>query len=367
MTEEIAYEAIDKMFEMFPNCDKYFVDLYGKGEPLLNLPIIFKIKEYCTKKSDQINREILVNFVTNGVLLTPRVAKTLQDKGILFGISLDGKKEIHDINRRDIHGSPTFDTIIQNLSKIENRDYIGCAVTIGESSFDLVESIKYLSKYFKTISYKPVRLTEGMSTNMLEEWKKEYTKLIIFLRDCSLNNDLKYIKILLNGEDYFGKFLYRCLSGIRVFNRCDAGITRFAINNDGKIYPCPALSTDTNNEIKADFKKNLIEQVNINFSSCNKCFYYYLCGGECSVLRKTLLNNDTNMCDFKKHLMNLAMYLTLEIAENNPIAYDELISFCKEKGNRFVVDKELEMFLAKHKENKFTEGKQIFDMIRKRY
>ena len=191
MTEEIAYEAIDKMFEMFPNCDKYFVDLYGKGEPLLNLPIIFKIKEYCTKKSDQINREILVNFVTNGVLLTPRVAKTLQDKGILFGISLDGKKEIHDINRRDIHGSPTFDTIIQNLSKIENRDYIGCAVTIGESSFDLVESIKYLSKYFKTISYKPVRLTEGMSTNMLEEWKKEYTKLIIFLRDCSLNNDLK--------------------------------------------------------------------------------------------------------------------------------------------------------------------------------
>ena len=50
MTEEIAYEAIDKMFEMFPNCDKYFVDLSGKGEPLLNLPIIFKIKEYCTKK-----------------------------------------------------------------------------------------------------------------------------------------------------------------------------------------------------------------------------------------------------------------------------------------------------------------------------
>ena len=42
---------------------------------------------------------------------------------------------------------------------------------------------------------------------------------------------------------------------IRVFNRCDAGITRFAINNDGKISPCPALSTDTNNEIKADFKK----------------------------------------------------------------------------------------------------------------
>ena len=84
MTEEIAYEAIDKMFEMFPNCDKYFVDLRGKGEPLLNLPIIFKIKEYCTKKSDQINREILVNFVTNGVLLTPRVAKTLQDKGIFF-------------------------------------------------------------------------------------------------------------------------------------------------------------------------------------------------------------------------------------------------------------------------------------------
>lgn len=50
---EKAKVFLDKMFSTFPNGEKYFVDLSGKGEPLMNLPVILKIAEYCQDKSDE--------------------------------------------------------------------------------------------------------------------------------------------------------------------------------------------------------------------------------------------------------------------------------------------------------------------------
>ena len=94
-------DYLDLCFESFPNKDKYFIDLSGKGEPLLFLSLIFKIKEYCDTISNKLQREVLVSFVTNGVLLTKKLANSLQDKGILFGVSIDGNRKIHNKHSKD--------------------------------------------------------------------------------------------------------------------------------------------------------------------------------------------------------------------------------------------------------------------------
>ena len=101
-----AISYLEKMFDKYPNGEKYFVDMSGKGEPLLALKTILEIATWCKKKQDEIRAEVLPQFVCNGTLLTPSIAKTLQDNGILFGVSLDGNKDIHDKHRKDAFGEP---------------------------------------------------------------------------------------------------------------------------------------------------------------------------------------------------------------------------------------------------------------------
>lgn len=123
---EKAKDFLDKMFSTFPNGKKYFGDLSGKGEPLMNLPVILKIAKYCQDKSDELNVEVLPTFVCNGTLLSPIVAEILQKNGILFGVSLDSDKETHDLYRKDKNGEGTYSEIIHNVLQIKNREYIGC-------------------------------------------------------------------------------------------------------------------------------------------------------------------------------------------------------------------------------------------------
>ena len=203
-------DYLDLCFESFPNKDKYFIDLSGKGEPLLFLSLIFKIKEYCDIISNKLQREVLVSFVTNGVLLTKNLANSLQDKGILFGVSIDGNREIHNKHRKDTSNGETYDLVINNVKNIDNKEFIGAAVTLTKDVFSLIDSIKELSLTFKTISYKPVRKCElSFDKGITKLWLKEYEKLTLFLIHEIKKGNFIYIFSLLNGDDDGAKFIRR--------------------------------------------------------------------------------------------------------------------------------------------------------------
>ena len=148
---KIVETFLQNMFNKYPSKEKYYVDLSGKGEPLLFLDKILKIKKMCDVFSNKLNREVLVSFVSNGTLLTKEIADILQKNGILFGVSLDGNKHIHNLHRKDKCGNGTFDAILDNIKNIDHRDYIGCATTLTKDVFSLVDSIKELGEVFNTI------------------------------------------------------------------------------------------------------------------------------------------------------------------------------------------------------------------------
>ncbi len=56
----------------------------GKGEPLMNLPVILKIAKYCQDKSDELNVEVLPTFVCNGTLLSPYPGEILPKNRIFL-------------------------------------------------------------------------------------------------------------------------------------------------------------------------------------------------------------------------------------------------------------------------------------------
>lgn len=365
---EKAKGFLDKMFSTFPNGEKYFVDLSEKGEPLMNLPVILKIARYCQDKSNELNVEVLPTFVCNGTLLSPIVAEILQKNGILFGVSLDGDKETHDLYRKNKNGQGTYDEIIHNVLGIKNRDYIGCTGTLTNQVFNLKNSILSLSKIFKTVCFRPVRGKEyGFTTDSEKAWEKEYDKLALYLVECINNNEPKIFYCLMNGEDFFGRYLNKAFGGFRTMNRCDASISRFSCDLDGNIYPCSAATCDSifilKERLKQVFKENLIAQVN----RCLDCPFKKMCGGECLI--EVAYNHGINpiMCQFKRHLILLATYLELTCWNKNPDLYSKLQAFSIEKQRRYQKDPNLYQFLSNHPELNFVEGKKQFDNEVKRY
>ncbi len=371
--DEIKF-GIEKFIEKYSNVDKYFIDLSGKGEPLLELDLIIEINHYCQSVSNKVNKEILVTFVSNGTLLTKEIVEILQKERILFGVSLDGTKKNHDLHRKTKSNKPTYNLIMKNIKKIENSEYIGCALTITNNVFNLKKTLIQLNKVFKTISVKPARSCDyALDQYSIEDWKNEYSKLADYLLTRVLKyHDMNLLFALVNGDDYFGKFIKRSFEARRVISRCDACISRLTLNDDNTLYPCPAASLYENlslgkiedfNQNKIDFLKNKqISKVN-----CKNCAFKYLCGGECLIELELLKENNFIMCEYKKHLILLSMYLHQEIFYNSIDEFIKIRNFCLSTEIRYRKDEELYEFLSKEKDLSFIEGKQRFDEFYKKY
>lgn len=370
---QVVFNFLDACFAAFPRKQKYFVDLSGKGEPLLYLSKIFEIKDYCIRKQNDLKVEVLVQFVSNGTLLEKEIAVLLQKHGILFGVSVDGNRAVHDSKRKTKDGKPTYDAILENVKAIPNRDYVGAACTFAESDFSFVESIKNLSKTFKTIAYKPVRSRKAWLNQVsMSRWASRYDELVSFLLKTASKGDLKYLWIILNGDDYFGKFIRRIFLGTKVVNRCDGGLSRLALDSSGFIYPCPAafefpdLCLGSAGSI--DFSK--IEHIfreQLSNPECKNCDVRHLCGGECLVQKRLSKGNNQAMCYLKRHLIKLAVSFSVELANRNRQSYQLAVDFCAEVASRGKRNKQLYRFLEENPGLSFTDGKQVFDSLNKVY
>ncbi len=357
---------IDMIIDEFPNAGKYIVDPTGSGEPLLNKELLFQIGEYCKEKSNEIRKEVLPMIVTNGTLLNKQTVKGLRDSGILFGVSLDGDKYYNDYYRKDYLGNGVYRKVIKNIKNIKDRSLMGVAVTLTDKNIDLVKTVKHLIQYFPTISIKPVRSVDGkigINEDNIEEIKKAYTKLYEFLVSETRKGNLEYIAALLNGDDYFGKFILRTILGQSVSARCDAGIGRFSLAPDGKIYACPG-AIDIDEFIVGDYKKGIDTDKRDAFwkilterSKCDYCFARFICGGECMVSSYYTYGKldkvDKTMCELKKHLFKLSLLFNQVMKQSQ--YYVSIYNACIEKVKRFEVDLDMSFILNNSNEYSYAE------------
>lgn len=363
-----AKRFIDMIIGEYPHAGKYIVDPTGSGEPLLNKKLLYQIGEYCKEKSNELKREVLPMIVTNGTLLDKKTVDEIREAGILFGVSLDGNKVSNDYYRKDYYGKGVYKKVIKNVKNIKDRSLMGAAVTLTDINTDLVKTLKHLIRYFPTISIKPVRSVDGrigISATNLKKIKDEYTRLNDFLIEETQKGNLAYIAALLNGDDYFGKFLLRTILCQKISTRCDAGVGRFSLAQAGTIYACPgAIGID---DLKVGSleggisykKRDEFYRVLTGRSNCKDCFARFVCGGECMVSSyystKSINEVDTTMCDLKKHLYKLSL-LFKHIIEKT-VYYKPIYLACIEKSKRFDEDNKVTEYLSKNPNIQFMDVK----------
>ncbi|MFF0292761.1 radical SAM protein [Kitasatospora sp. NPDC004614] len=109
------------------------------GEPLLNPRGCLALLQHC----GTIGLRSAV-MTTNGVLLTPTIAKNLNAAGLSgVQVTFDGSREDHDRIRVTRNGGATFDTIVRNVARATDVTTLswGLRVNISHHNFDRIGEV----------------------------------------------------------------------------------------------------------------------------------------------------------------------------------------------------------------------------------
>jgi len=118
MTLETAKKAVDFLIAHSDELERVSLAFYG-GEPLLEFDLIKQCVEYAKGKVE--GKTVAFVLTTNGTLLSDSVVDFLAENDFGLNISLDGSKEEHDRNRKFVNGEGSFDAIIRNIRRIQER------------------------------------------------------------------------------------------------------------------------------------------------------------------------------------------------------------------------------------------------------
>jgi uncharacterized protein len=235
MMLETAKDCIEWIFSNVPDYAKDGVEInFIGGEPLLEFELLKEVVAYtCSKPRD---RDYIFFASTNGAVLNNEMKKwfTAHKEKFVLGLSLDGTKETHDMNRSNSFDAVDFDFFLQNWPKQ------GIKMTLSDFSLPrLAENIKFIHLLgFKNIG--GGNLAEGNF-----DWSNEkYIKLLIpqldELVDFYLENDNFEL------SQIFDKHLYTCEAKVRLRRKwCGTGVGTIFFDTDGERYPCPFITPMT--------------------------------------------------------------------------------------------------------------------------
>lgn len=127
--ERVARWAEERLDALRP--ESFALTFFG-GEPLLNLPVMYFLAERLWNSCETRGVRMLVNIITNGLLLTPDVVDRMAPYGLNgVKITLDGDRDMHNKMRPLRGGQGTFDKIVNNIRRVAGK----CRISIG-GNFD---------------------------------------------------------------------------------------------------------------------------------------------------------------------------------------------------------------------------------------
>jgi len=141
---------------------KFVLTFFG-GEPLLNLPVVYFLSERCHAQCAERGIKLVVNIITNGLLLTPEVVDRLLPYGLSgVKITLDGDRDTHN-RMRPLRGRQgTFDRIIANMRLVAHKVGITVGGNFDESSVDSYPALldflreQEFADHLTRVNFKPI-------------------------------------------------------------------------------------------------------------------------------------------------------------------------------------------------------------------
>ena len=289
MSLETAKAAIDFLIRESGNRKVLEVDFFG-GEPLMNLNVIKETVYYAKAEAAKRGKRFLFTTTTNGVLLDDDAIKFLNEEMENVVLSLDGRKEVHDLVRKTVNGKGSFDVVIEKIKKFvrsrgDKHYYV--RGTFTAKNLDFSKDVLFLADNgFDSLSVEPV-VTDIEDLAIKEE------HLPLIEREYEVLCD-EYVAREERGEG-FNFFHFNvdleggpCLS--KRVSACGAGNEYFSVVPNGDLYPCHQFAGDPKWKMGNVFEGELDKDIRGKFAKsclftrkkCGDCFAKFICSGGCS-------------------------------------------------------------------------------------
>ncbi len=290
MPPEIGKAALDFLIARSGNRKNLEVDLFG-GEPLMNMDAVYKIVAYGRELEKKHGKTIRFTMTTNGLALNDEIIEFINREMYNVVLSVDGRREVHDLMRPTAGGKGSYDVILPKMKKLVQRRGDGeyyVRGTFTSRNLDFTKDVEaLLAEGFEQISLEPVVLDSSdplaITQEHLPKVHEEYDKLAAHLLENRANgkwyNFFHFMMDLGNGP---------CLR--KRVTGCGAGNEYVAVTPEGDIYPCHQFVGEKGfcmgNILDGTFDSTMQERFqNCNVctkTACGQCWAKYFCSGGCA-------------------------------------------------------------------------------------
>ncbi|CAK2366056.1 Serine-type anaerobic sulfatase-maturating enzyme [Vibrio crassostreae] len=317
-TKKMSFHLLELHIKQYLEAQhgKYVEFIWQGGEPTLLGLDYFKEAVTLQKKYAKPDQEVLNSFQTNGLKINKAWCEFFLEHNFLIGISIDGPRHLHDINRRSNAGKSTFDRVEKTVKLLKRYGVAFnalCAVN-NDNSKHPKEVYRYIRDIIKprVIQFTPVVQTQDFQTkasfdvNLLStkqvnglqlnahvtDWSVDpldWGNFLVTIWDEWFKNDFGEVFVE-NFEDVaaitLGYGSQKCTSSAQ----CGKGL---AIEHNGDVYSCDhfvysdyylgnILSTHQGDLLASSQQKKFgIAKTATLPMYCKNCQYLNYCQGEC--------------------------------------------------------------------------------------
>jgi len=272
--------------------------IWHGGEPLLAGKGFFRDALDIQRRLQRDELEILNSVQTNATLIDQEWIDFFQSNHFRVGISLDGPSSVHDRQRVDVVGNPSFDQVFRAVELLKKNDVgFGVLAVVTKHSLPFVDEIYrfFVANDIKAIDFLPYvefnRPTKSISESSLTP--SEFAEFVIRIFDLWIEDDdpsvrIRYLENVLTG--LLGKAPLLCKFGAT----CSDYIS---IDSNGDVYPCDCfigeeslifgsiMAEDLDTILNGATRAEYVAKVNAPKEECQNCEWLPICNGGCSRYR----------------------------------------------------------------------------------
>ncbi len=301
------------------------------GEPTLAGLEFFKLLPKLVSRYNTRKLPVSYAIQTNGINQNEEWAKFYKEHNFLVGLSLDGIKDTHDLNRVDSKGRGSFSTIMNNTVEIFNKFGVqyNILTVVNASTARRIEKIynfyrrnnlRYLQfiPCLDPLEQEPFKNSYSLTPQTFEYFLK--TLFDLWYRDIS-SGEFIYIRQF---ENYIGMMLGYPPESCGMYGICSS---QNVVEADGTVYPCDFyvydhlalgnLNTDDFDRINTKRKElKFIEDSALFHPKCKACKHKSLCRGGCRRNREPFLGDNFSLnhyCDAYYAFFEYSMVRMAEI------------------------------------------------------
>ena len=290
MSFEVGKRAFDFLIENSGTRRNLEVDFFG-GEPLMNWDVVKQLVAYARSIEKQHNKNFRFTLTTNGLLIDDEVIDFLNKEMSNVVLSLDGRREVHDLFRKDYAGNGSYDKIVPKFKRLVDarggKDYY-VRGTFTHNNVDFTNDILHMADLgFTELSMEPVvcapsdpcALTEEDMPKIFEQYEILAKEMIKRKKEGRPFTFYHYMLDLKNGP-----CIYKRITG------CGSGTEYMAVTPWGELFPCHQFVGDPKYSLGNIYDGVTNTEIQDEFRSCNAyarpecadCWARLYCSGGCA-------------------------------------------------------------------------------------